>query len=90
MKEEKRKQFNASEFISNKETPVETRDGRKVEIYTVNRKDDDYPVVGDIIDECIPELRLWSWSKKGKVHVKRDSEFDYDLFFSAKKRKLAL
>lgn len=29
--EDKRKRFNVAEFISNEETPVETRDGRNVE-----------------------------------------------------------
>lgn len=35
--EDKRKRFNVAEFISNEETPVETRTGYKVTIYNDNK-----------------------------------------------------
>lgn len=32
--EDKRKQFNVADFVSNEKTPVETRNGYKVTIYS--------------------------------------------------------
>lgn len=43
-----RKKFNIADFVSNSETPVETRDNKRVIIYTTDRQGE-YPVVGDIL-----------------------------------------
>lgn len=81
--EDKRKRFNIEEFISNEETPVETRHGEKVLIYNTNRVcHDDYRVCGDIVyDAC---SLLESWLEDGCYY--RDRSDDKDLFFSVKKK----
>ena len=73
-------QFNASDFISNEETPVETRDGRHVEIYTTKRSSE-LSVVGGI-ENVITKY----WFKDGTSN--EDYTYDEqptDLFFSPKK-----
>lgn len=82
MKDE-RKRFNVADFISNEETPVETRHGEKVLIYNTNRVcHDDYRVCGDIVyDAC---SLLESWLKDGCYYGDRSD--DKDLFFSVKKK----
>lgn len=89
--EEKRKQFNAEEFISNEKTPVETRSGRKVEIFTTTReKEDTYVVVGVISDKHKSECEEYSdyytsWTKEGRFYSTA-TESSGDLFFSVKKK----
>ena len=81
MKEEKeRKQFNVQSFVSNEETPVETRDGRRVKIITI---DGNYPdllvrVSGQIEGEHCDK----SWGSEGKFLGSDHDE--YDLFFENK------
>ena len=82
-KEEKRRQFNASEFISNKKTPVETRDGRKVTIYNTNRATATvYKVCGDIHTDKGFELSTWM---SNGIYQSDNCSDKYDLFFSPKK-----
>ena len=80
MKENKRKQFSVGEFISNELTPVETRDGRPVEIYTTNRSDE-YSVVGGIKNAVIKFWRSDGTSNEDYTY----DELDTDLFFTPKK-----
>lgn len=82
MKEEKeRKQFNVQNFVSNEETPVETGDGRRVEIITI---DEDYPgrllVRGQIEGEHCDKR----WSSEGKYILDSNYNHEYDLFFENK------
>lgn len=47
--EDKRKPFNINNFISNEETPVETKNGHKVFIHTtkrVNNRSSFYQIIG--------------------------------------------
>lgn len=90
MKEEKRKQFNVEEFISNTETPVETRDGRKVTIISTERN---YlkRIVGDIHNDIcgfrspVDGVLLCDWYGDGSYcSCNKDPK---DLFFSVKKKK---
>lgn len=86
--EEERRQFNASEFISNKETPVETRDGRKVEIFTTTRETESaFVVVGTVgtTKEDYSYCEYDLWTKEGKFSSP-SSENNSDLFFSLKKK----
>lgn len=81
--EDKRKPFNINNFISNEETPVETRIGDKVIIYNTNRiSNDDYQICGDILSEGQSLLSLWL--KDGHFY-KTCRVNDRDLFFSPKK-----
>jgi hypothetical protein len=83
--EDKRKRFNVAEFISNEETPVETRDGRNVEIYNAHRENTDYPVVGDIHDDEIEKkVYVETWTSDGRS-VQGIVDAGDDLFFSPKK-----
>lgn len=75
-KETEREQFNAEEFISNEKTPVETRDGRKVIIYTTKRNDL-FSIVGDVDDET----EVW----RGNGYYLVCGRSQEDLFFSPKK-----
>ena len=84
--EDKRKQFNVEEFISNEETPVETRDGVKVEIFSTTRKSCDYVVVGDILrEDDVVNGDPKTWTQKGK-YILNGEDDHYDLFFSIKKK----
>ena len=70
--EEERKQFNVKDFVSNKETPVETRNNRWVEIMDiVDEGEDSFPVKGRV-DGVYPD----KWRSEGKGILKGD-----DLFF---------
>lgn len=81
--EDKRKQFNVEEFISNEETPVETRIGNKVIIYNTNRVcTDDFSVCGDIL--CHGYSLVSMWLKDGH-YFKNCNKHNRDLFFSIKK-----
>lgn len=84
MKEEKeRKQFNVQDFVSNEETPVETRDGRGVVIEINNDCSCLVPVKGQIEGKRY-ELGKWeSWNKDGKGFMVAD-----DLFFKNTKLEL--
>ena len=89
--EEKRKQFNVEEFISNTETPVETRDGRKVEIFTTTRENEDTHVVVGVMGEPKSKSEkhsnhYTSWTKEGKFYSTA-TDCVGDLFFSVKKKK---
>lgn len=78
MKEEKeRKQFNVQDFVSNEETPVETRDGRCVKILDIDVNHPSSLRVRGQIDGEQPNDRRWS--PEGKYFEDRDHE--YDLFF---------
>lgn len=90
MEEEKRKRFNVADFISNEETPVETSDGRKVEIFTTSReKEDTYVVVGAVDgykSKCEKYSDYYtSWTKEGRLYSAA-TESVSDLFFSVKKK----
>lgn len=76
----KRIQFNANNFISNEETPVETRDGCPVEIYTTNRSGE-YSVVGGIKNFTVKFWRSDGTSNEDYTY----DELSTDLFFSPKK-----
>lgn len=81
--EDKRKPFNAEKFISNEETPVETRIGNKVIIYNTNRVcTDDFYVCGDIL--CNGYSLVSMWLKDGH-YFKNCNKHNRDLFFSIKK-----
>lgn len=83
--EDKRKPFNTNNFISNEETPVETKNGHKVFIHTTNRINDKssfYQVVGEVVYEDNSWGLYW-WSKEGKFEPTEDS--NRDLVFSVKK-----
>lgn len=80
--EDKRKRFNVAEFISNEETPVETRTGYKVTIYSTDRDDDVYKVCGDI---CTTKgYAINTWTQNGKYQEGKPID-DFDIFFSKKK-----
>ena len=74
MKDE-RKPFNVADFVSNKKTPVETRDGRDVLIGNIHRIINDFCVCGNIIGD-----KPNAWLKDG--HCYKDRNDDADLFFS--------
>lgn len=81
--EEERKRFNVADFVSNEETPVETKHGEKVLIYNTNRVcHDDRCVCGDIVYAACNLLK--SWLKDGCYYG--DCSDDKDLFFSVKKK----
>lgn len=82
---ENRKKFDVADFISNEETPVETRDGRKVTIISTERISNTKRIVGDIQgDMRRPGIMLCDWYKDG--HYYNDINDDKDLFFSVKKK----
>ena len=70
-----RKQFDVQNFVSNEDTPVETRDGRTVEIVRI-RKNEDHPVIGRIEGHKYND----SWSVNG-VFLYGEIETSLDLFF---------
>lgn len=75
---ENRKKFDVADFISNEETPVETRDNRRVIIYTINRQGE-YPVVGDILGsdgKITGDCSYWSSTGDFKHLVNDESPFD--------------
>lgn len=83
--EDKRKPFNINNFISNEETPVETKNGHKVFIHTtkrVNNRSSFYQIIGQIqYDDN--SWDLYQWSIEGEFDKTDDSE--RDLIFSLKK-----
>lgn len=75
---ENRKKFDVADFIGNEETPVETRDNRRVIIYTTNRQGE-YPVVGDILGsdgKITGDCSYWSSTGDFKHLVNDESPFD--------------
>lgn len=83
--EDKRKQFNVADFVSNETTPVETKNGLKVFIHTTNRINDKssfYQVVGEFLYED-NSWGLYRWSIEGKFGPTED--INRDLVFSEKK-----
>lgn len=83
--EDKRKPFNIDNFISNEETPVETKNGHKVYIHITKRINDKYSfyqIIGEILYEG-NSWGLYEWSKEGKFEQTEDS--NRDLVFSLKK-----
>lgn len=80
--DDKRKPFSITKFISNEETPVETRIGDKVIIYNTNRVcTDEFYVCGDIL--CHGYNLVAMWFKDGH-YFKNCNEHNRDLFFSIK------
>ena len=79
MKEE-RKQFNVKDYISDIKTPVETRDGRAVEItkFEVNNT---CPFFTDYIMGFVEgDSDIVEWNGKGRFSILGE-ESEYDLFF---------
>lgn len=75
---ENRKKFDVADFISNEETPVETRGNRRVIIYTIDRQGE-YPVVGDILGsdgKITGDCNYWSSTGDFKHLVNDESPFD--------------
>jgi len=75
---ESRKKFNVADFVSNSETPVETRDNKRVIIYTTDRQSE-YPVVGDILGsdgKITGDCSYWSSTGDFKHLVNDESPFD--------------
>jgi len=85
MEEEKRKRFNVEEYISNEETPVETRDGKKVVILTTERNHPNYPIVGDVLWNDAEDMDLVAWCLNGSYYPDFSAD-KRDLFFSVKKK----
>lgn len=83
---ENRKKFDVADFISNEETPVETRDNKRVIIYTTNRQGE-YPVVGDILG---PNGKITGdcsyWSSTGDFKHLVNDESPFDLVFKGGRR----
>lgn len=83
---ENRKKFDVADFISNSETPVETRDNKRVIIYTIDRQGE-YPVVGDILG---PNGKITGdcsyWSSTGDFKHLVNDESPFDLVFKGGRR----
>lgn len=74
MKDSSRKKFNVADFVSNEDTPVETRTGNKVVIFSV---------IPTIIGYIIDEDRLKEWESDGSSNSDYTyDELSTDLFFS--------
>lgn len=83
---ENRKKFDVADFISNTETPVETRNNKRVIIYTTDRQGE-YPVVGDILGsdgKITGDCSYWSSTGDFK-HLDND-ESPLDLVFKGGRR----
>ena len=76
-----RVQFDVTKFISNKETPVETRDGRAVTIGTVPVADGAGAVGKHPIHGSIQGYGSATFTCLGKWALDTSSESHYDLFF---------
>lgn len=74
-----RKQFNVADFISNEETPVETRDGRNVRVLCTDKRGGKLPVVALVLKEN-NEL-VFFYSDKG-FYWESEVEDEDDLFFT--------
>lgn len=85
-----RKPFNIQDFKSNKETPVETRDGRAVEIKSILDADytyELYPIKGCIEGVFYSTNNYDSWTSEGKYNNSFNLD-GLDLFFTNKKQVL--
>lgn len=73
------KPFNASEFISNQETPVVDKSGEKVEIISTKARGE-YPVLGHVG----PTAMLYRWSPHGHYYAESPLNDDRNIFFAPK------
>ena len=73
------KQFNASEFISNEETPVVTRNNEPVEIVATTARGC-YPIIGYIGDAAL----LQRWTLDGHFYADVPLNNERNLFFAPK------
>jgi hypothetical protein len=73
------KPFNASEFISNQETPVVDKSGEKVEIISTKARGD-YSVLGHVGTTAM----LYRWSPRGHYYAESPLHDDRNLFFAHK------
>lgn len=73
------KPFNPSEFISNQETPVFTRNGTSVEIVTTKGRNGQQPVLGYPGESVL----LYTWRCDG-AHKLNGAKDPWDLFFATK------
>lgn len=83
-----RKPFNIQDFKSNEETPVETRDGRAVEIKSILDADythELYPIRGCIKGELYSTNDYDVWTSEGKYNNTFNTD-DFDLFFVNKEK----
>ena len=83
-----RKPFNIQDFKSNEETPVETRDGKAVEIKSILDEDytyELYPIKGCIEGELYSTNDYDAWTSTGKYNNTFNAD-DFDLFFATKKK----
>ena len=83
-----RKPFNIQDFKSNEETPVETQDGRAVEIKSILDEDytyELYPIKGCIEGELYSTNDYDAWTSTGKYNNTFNAD-DFDLFFANKKK----
>lgn len=83
--EDKRKPFNINNFISNEETPVETKSGKRVFIHTtkrVNAQFNFYQIIGEILYDDSSWGLYW-WSIEGRWD--QTDKNKRDLVFSLKK-----
>lgn len=79
MKDTPMKPFNASEFISNQETPVVDKSGEKVEIISTKARGE-YPVLGHVGTTAM----LYRWSPRGHYYAESPLHDDRNLFFATK------
>ena len=71
------KPFNASEFISNQETPVVDKSGEKVEIISTKARGE-YPVLGHTGTTAM----LYRWTPRGHYYAESPLHDDRNLFFA--------
>ena len=74
------KPFNASEFISNQETPVATSCGERVEIVTTTARGE-YSVIGYIGGTSV---QLQQWTSSGYFYAQTPLLVERNLFFAPK------
>lgn len=80
IKKEERKQFNVKDYISDIKTPLETRDGRAVQIkkFEINISS---PILTDYIEGFVEgNSDIITWNGKGRFSIIGE-ESEYDLFF---------
>lgn len=74
-----RDRFSADKFVDNETTPVETRNGRKVTVYSVQRNHL-YSVVGEAEGDGFVN----SWTEEGRSDDESEGDNEKDLMFSKK------
>mgnify|MGYP003452479959 FL=1 len=72
------KPFNASEFISNQETPVVSRSGKPIEIVTVKARG-----TMKVVGYAGSDVTLSGWFEDGR-YTSSNPPCDWDLFFAPK------